>query len=295
MQVVQAVVGVFHHFELAHQLHARAVISASSTPPGPGPGSNASGIARPNWSAPSPGFTPPDFLLARYITRFYPPRRRSGVVNRHQHSSPSTTTPAAVIPACDAFIAISGVRPAHRAARPAAEAACFICDRGSTHQRFQLDLIRRRARSAGRHSLPPPTQLNDRHPARRGHLRCSRRHHRPLLRRAPFIYRDGHAAESKVHVDPLRRPPRPLPPRTQPKRRRADTLRTSSSPDRSLFAKVHPLSPPGLRPPPPSAQTARTVVGAILEHIRPHPRASFPLARCRPSRFAPAARTHPTS
>ena len=134
MQIVQAVFGVFHHFELAHQLHARKHLRRS-TPPGRGRGSSAK-ACRANSSAPSRCSTPRTICSA--ARPLYPPRwmraSTSGTrcsfdrwlraqdrtlrrIHRHLRCGPD------------------------RRAEVQAAGGKFICDRGSTHQRFQDEVL----------------------------------------------------------------------------------------------------------------------------------------------------------
>jgi glycosyltransferase involved in cell wall biosynthesis len=148
MQVVQAVFGVFHHFELAHQLHRRGHLrKIYSTWPW-------ARLKREGLPHALVGTFPylhlPDYLLGQ--TRFYP-KRLSMEVQRLTTLSFDEYT-RRVIPPCDAFIGISGAGlltgqlVQRRGGR-------FICDRGSTHQRFQ-DEVNHAEYKRWNVPLPPP-------------------------------------------------------------------------------------------------------------------------------------------
>jgi len=135
MQIVQTVFGVFHHFELAHQLERRGHLKKIySTWPW-------ARLKRERLSRSQVGTFPllhtADYLLGR--TRFYP-RQVSTVVNRINALAFDEWT-ARLLPRCDALISISGsgLKTGQVEQRRGGK---FICDRGSTHQRFQTELMR---------------------------------------------------------------------------------------------------------------------------------------------------------
>jgi glycosyltransferase involved in cell wall biosynthesis len=151
MQIVQAVFGVFHHFELAHQLHARNHLRRIYST---WPWARLKREGLPHSLVESfPLIHTANYLLGQ--TRFYP----------HAVSSRMTEWNARAfdlwmrnrIEPCDAFIAISG---AGLTTGPRVQAAGgkFICDRGSTHIRFQLDTLDREYRRWGV-SAPPPSSI----------------------------------------------------------------------------------------------------------------------------------------
>ena len=135
MQIVQAVFGVFHHFELAHQLqqrgHLRRIFSTW-----PWARLKREGLPR-SLVGTFPLLHTADYLLNR--TNFYP-AALSTRMNRWNAIAFDHYTRRA-IPQCDAFIAISGagLLTGQRVQRRGGK---FICDRGSTHQRFQQEVIR---------------------------------------------------------------------------------------------------------------------------------------------------------
>jgi glycosyltransferase involved in cell wall biosynthesis len=148
MQVVQAVFGVFHHFELAHQLHGRGHLrKVYSTWPW-------ARLKREGLPHALVGTFPylhlADYLLGQ--TRFYP-KPLSIEVQRLTTLSFDEYT-RRVIPSCDAFIGISGAGlltgqlVQRRGGR-------FVCDRGSTHQRFQ-DEVNDAEYKRWNVPLPPP-------------------------------------------------------------------------------------------------------------------------------------------
>jgi glycosyltransferase involved in cell wall biosynthesis len=135
MRIVQAVFGVFHHFELAHQLHRRGHLrKIYSTWPW-------ARLKREGLPHALVGTFPllhtTDYLLGR--TRFYP-RALSIAINRINALAFDEYT-RRVIPPCDAFIGISGsgLLTGQLVQRRGGK---FVCDRGSTHQRFQDDANR---------------------------------------------------------------------------------------------------------------------------------------------------------
>ncbi len=135
MQVVQAVFGVFHHFELAHQLHQRGHLRKIYST-WPWARLKREGLPR-RLVDTFPLIHTADYLLNR--TGLYP-RPASIRMNRWNALAFDQYTRHA-LPQCDAFIGISGAGlltgqlVQQRGGR-------FICDRGSTHQRFQEEIVR---------------------------------------------------------------------------------------------------------------------------------------------------------
>jgi glycosyltransferase involved in cell wall biosynthesis len=126
---------VFHHFELAHQLHRRGHLrKIYSTWPW-------ARLKREGLPHALVGTFPylhlPDYLLGR--TRFY--RRSLSIEMQRLNTLAFDEYTRRVIPPCDAFVGISGAGlltgelVQRRGGR-------FICDRGSTHQRFQDEVNR---------------------------------------------------------------------------------------------------------------------------------------------------------
>ena len=130
MNIVQAVFGVFHHFELAHQLHRRGHLRRIYST-WPWARLKREGLPR-ELVRTFPLVHTADYLLRR--TRFYSPALDARF-NRWNSLSFDAFTRASIEP-CDAFIAISG---AGLTTGPLVQfrGGKFVCDRGSTHQRFQ--------------------------------------------------------------------------------------------------------------------------------------------------------------
>jgi glycosyltransferase involved in cell wall biosynthesis len=148
MKVTQAVFGVFHHFELAHQLHRRHHLQKIySTWPW-------ARLKREGLPHSLVGCFPllhtADYLLNR--TRFYPAAVSSKVNSWNARSFDRWT--AAVISPCDAFIAISGAGLL-TGQKVQQRGGKFLCDRGSTHQRFQENAVREEYR---RWNVPLPLE-----------------------------------------------------------------------------------------------------------------------------------------
>lgn len=135
MQIVQAVFGVFHHFELAHQLHRRGHLRRIYST-WPWARLKREGLPRSLVSC-FPWLHAADHVLGR--SRFYP-RSVSAQVNRWNTLAFDEYL-CRVMPSCDAFIGISsaGVLAGQIVQRRGGR---FICDRGSTHQRLQTATLR---------------------------------------------------------------------------------------------------------------------------------------------------------
>ena len=147
MQIVQAVYGVFHHFELAHQLHARGHLRRIYST-WPWARLKREGLPR-DLVRTFPYIHTADYLLRR--TPLY-----SAWLDSHFNEWNSLAFDAWLshnLEPCDALIAISG---AGQTAGPKFQAAGgkFICDRGSTHQRFQDQVL---ADEYARWNIPFPT------------------------------------------------------------------------------------------------------------------------------------------
>ena len=139
MQVVQTVVGVFHHFELAHQLARRGYLRRIySTFP---------------WAR-----LKREGLDRALVTTFPIIHPLSYLLGRADLLSPSADATLALlnvlsfdrwtslqVPACDALIGISST--SLRTGRLVKQrGGKFICDRGSTHHRFQQTILREECR-----------------------------------------------------------------------------------------------------------------------------------------------------
>jgi len=147
MRVVQAVFGVFHHFELAHQLHRRKhLVKIYST--WPWARLKREGIPR-DLVGTFPLIHTTDYLLGH--TRLYP----RAISLKLLEWVPTTFDrwTRRVIPPCDAFIAISGAGLI-TGQLVQARGGKFICDRGSTHARFAQQVL---AEEYRRWRVPFPT------------------------------------------------------------------------------------------------------------------------------------------
>ena len=134
MQIIQAVFGVFHHFELAHQLHARKHLRRIYST---WPWARLKREGLPHELVRTfPLVHTADYLLRR--TPVYSPALDARFNQWNSVSFDAWTR--RIIEPCDAFIAISG---AGLTTGPKVQVAGgkFICDRGSTHQRFQDEVL----------------------------------------------------------------------------------------------------------------------------------------------------------
>lgn len=149
MQIVQAVFGVFHHFELAHQLHQRGHLRKLYST-WPWARLKREGLAH-DLVGTFPYLHGTDHILNR--TRLYP-RALSVEVNRWNAILFDEYT-RRVIPSCDAFIGISGAG-LQTGQMVQKRGGIFVCDRGSTHQRFQEETLAAEY-ARWKVPLPPPT------------------------------------------------------------------------------------------------------------------------------------------
>ena len=134
MRVTQAVFGVFHHFELAHQLRRRGHLQKIFST-WPWARLEREGLPR-DLVGTFPLIHTADYLLNR--TRFYP-ASVSSRMNRWNALAFDRYTNARV-GSPDAFIAISGAGLL-TGRTVQARGGKFVCDRGSTHQRFQEETV----------------------------------------------------------------------------------------------------------------------------------------------------------
>jgi alpha-maltose-1-phosphate synthase len=146
MRVTQAVFGVFHHFELAHQLHKRNHL-AKIYSTWPWARLKREGLPHSLVSC-FPYLHTPDYLLKR--TSFYSPRMSSKMAAGNTLAFDRWTA-ARIVP-CDVFVGISG-SGLLTGRKVQANGGVFICDRGSTHQRFQEQIL---AEEYRRWKLPQP-------------------------------------------------------------------------------------------------------------------------------------------
>ncbi|HEX4577666.1 MAG TPA: glycosyltransferase family 4 protein [Edaphobacter sp.] len=134
MKVTQAVFGVFHHFELAHQLHRRDHLQKIYST-WPWARLKREGLPRSLVSS-FPLLHTTDYLLNR--TGLHS-QRLSSKMNAWTALSFDRWTNRVIEP-CDAFIAISGAGLL-TGRRIQSQGGIFICDRGSTHQRYQENVV----------------------------------------------------------------------------------------------------------------------------------------------------------
>jgi glycosyltransferase involved in cell wall biosynthesis len=149
MQIVQAVFGVFHHFELAHQLHQRGHLRKIYTS-WPWARIKREGLPR-SLVGTFPWLQGTDYILGRSGLL---PRACSVQLNRWNAPAFDAYT-RRVIPPCDAFIGISGAGLL-TGQLVQQRGGVFVCDRGSTHQRFQEQTLAAEYRRWNV-PLPPPT------------------------------------------------------------------------------------------------------------------------------------------
>ncbi|HTC74717.1 MAG TPA: glycosyltransferase family 4 protein [Edaphobacter sp.] len=146
MKVTQAVFGVFHHFELAHQLHRRNHLQRIYST-WPWARLKREGLPH-SLVRCFPLLHTTDYLLNR--TPLASPRVSSKLASWNTLAFDQWTNRQ--IEPCDAFIAISGagLLTGHKVQTNGGK---FICDRGSTHQRYQENVV---AEEYRRWNLPQP-------------------------------------------------------------------------------------------------------------------------------------------
>jgi alpha-maltose-1-phosphate synthase len=135
MRIVQAVFGVFHHFELARELEQRGHLSVIYST-FPWQRLKREGLSHSKVGT-FPWFHLPEVLLQRAHFRskwFYD---HLGYANALAFDEWTLRR----IPPCDAFIAISGAG-LKTGISVQQHGGKFICDRGSTHQRYQAEMNR---------------------------------------------------------------------------------------------------------------------------------------------------------
>ncbi len=134
MQIVQAVYGVFHHFELAHQLHRRHHLRRICST-WPWARLKREGLPR-ELVRTFPLVHTTDYLLRR--TPLYT-AALDARFNEWNSLSFDRWLRRTIEP-CDAFIAISGAGLTSGLVVQS-RGGKFICDRGSTHQRYQDEIL----------------------------------------------------------------------------------------------------------------------------------------------------------
>jgi glycosyltransferase involved in cell wall biosynthesis len=134
MKVTQAVFGVFHHFELAHQLHRRNHLQQIYST-WPWARLKREGLPHSLVSC-DPLLHTTDYLLNRagLHSERLSSKLASWATLRFDRWTNNRIAP------CDAFIAISGAGLL-TGRKIQSTGGIFICDRGSTHQRFQENVI----------------------------------------------------------------------------------------------------------------------------------------------------------
>jgi glycosyltransferase involved in cell wall biosynthesis len=134
MKVTQAVFGVFHHFELAHQLHKRNHLQKIYST-WPWARLKREGLPH-SLVRCFPLLHTTDYLLNR--TPLASPRLSSKLASWNTLAFDQWTN--SQIEPCDAFIAISGAGLL-TGKKMQTSGGRFICDRGSTHQRYQENIV----------------------------------------------------------------------------------------------------------------------------------------------------------
>ncbi|WP_260705256.1 glycosyltransferase family 4 protein [Edaphobacter flagellatus] len=134
MRIVQAVFGVFHHFELARELERRGHLEVIYST-FPWRRLSREGLPKSRVET-FPWIHTPEFLLHKYHVGNRWLYDQLGYANALTFDEWTLRR----IPPCDAFIAISGaglktgIKVQQRGGR-------FICDRGSTHIRYRAELV----------------------------------------------------------------------------------------------------------------------------------------------------------
>lgn len=134
MRIVQAVFGVFHHFELARELERRGHLSAIYST---FPWRRLEREGLPHSKVQTfPWIHTPEFLLQRFRIGGRWVSDQLGYANALAFDEWTLRR----IPTCDAFIALSGsgLKTGQKVQR---EGGIFICDRGSSHQRYQERIV----------------------------------------------------------------------------------------------------------------------------------------------------------
>jgi starch synthase len=134
MRIVQAVFGVFHHFELARELERRGHLERVYST-WPWARLKREGLPRGKVET-FPWIGAPDYLLSRSGVDWPWVSDHLGYWNALAFDRWTNWR----IPECDALIAISGAALL-TGKRVQERGGVFICDRGSTHQRFQQEII----------------------------------------------------------------------------------------------------------------------------------------------------------
>jgi glycosyltransferase involved in cell wall biosynthesis len=134
MRIVQAVFGVFHHFELARELERRGHLSVIYST-FPWRRLQREGLPHSRVQT-FPWIHTPEFLVQRYGIGGHWLPDHLGYANALAFDEWTLRR----IPSCDAFIALSGagLKTGQKIQR---DGGLFICDRGSSHQRYQEQIV----------------------------------------------------------------------------------------------------------------------------------------------------------
>ena len=144
MRIIQAVFGVYHHFELARELDRRGHLERVYSS---WPWSRLKREGLPHSKVETfPWIHTPEYLLARAGVDWPWVSDHLGYWNAQAFDRWTDKR----IPACDALIAISGAGLI-TGQRVQQRGGVFICDRGSTHQRYQEQIVSDEFRRWGVH------------------------------------------------------------------------------------------------------------------------------------------------
>lgn len=134
MRIVQTVFGVFHHFDLARELHRRGHLERIYSS-WPWKRIQREGLPHDKVKT-FPWVHTPEFLLKRAKLLPRPVEDLTGYLNALTFDEYTART----LPECDALIGISG--SSLKAGRLLQKrGGVFICDRGSSHQRYQEQIV----------------------------------------------------------------------------------------------------------------------------------------------------------
>ncbi|HEY9138059.1 MAG TPA: glycosyltransferase [Terriglobus sp.] len=134
MRIVQTVFGVFHHFDLARELYRRGHLERIYSS-WPWKRIQREGIPRDKVKT-FPWVHTPEFVLKRAKLLPRPVEDLTGYLNALTFDEYTTRT----LPDCDALIGISG--SSLKAGRLLqTRGGVFFCDRGSSHQRYQEQIV----------------------------------------------------------------------------------------------------------------------------------------------------------
>jgi len=134
MQVVQAVNGVFHHFDLARELEAKGYLSRIYST-FPWKRLEREGVQR-RYVRNFPWIHPAQFVASRYFNLPHSLNQQISYLNFVTFDSFIART----LPACDAYVALSGsgLKSGKKAQLLGAK---YVCDRGSSHIRYQDRIV----------------------------------------------------------------------------------------------------------------------------------------------------------